>query len=124
MLGMDFAMGFRFKKSINLGGGTRLNISKSGIGASTGIKGARIGIGPKGVRKTASIPGTGISHVKESRFKSQDKLAAGGRGWIVGIIIGLICAAISPPLGIVIILASVAVHFLFKGKQQDEVSEE
>jgi hypothetical protein len=34
-------MGFRFRKSINLGGGFRVNLSKSGIGYSFGTKGMR-----------------------------------------------------------------------------------
>lgn len=41
-------MGIFLKKSIKLGKHSRLNISKSGIGISTGIKGARIGINSKG----------------------------------------------------------------------------
>lgn len=32
-------MGFRYRKSINLGGGLRINLSKSGIGYSWGVKG-------------------------------------------------------------------------------------
>lgn len=35
-------MGFRFRKSINMGGGFRLNLSKSGVGYSWGTKGFRI----------------------------------------------------------------------------------
>jgi TM2 domain-containing membrane protein YozV len=55
-------MPFRFRKSINLGGGVRLNLSKSGIGMSAGVKGFRVGIGPRGGRISASIPGTGIGY--------------------------------------------------------------
>lgn len=59
-------MGFRYRKSLNLGCGFRINISKSGIGYSWGIKGYRITKTAKGnVRRTASIPGTGISYVEE-----------------------------------------------------------
>lgn len=59
-------MGFRFRKSINLGGGTRINLSKSGIGVSTGVKGFRVSRNSSGrSRVTASLPGTGISYVKE-----------------------------------------------------------
>lgn len=59
-------MGFRYRKSINLGGGFRINLSKSGVGYSWGTKGFRITKTAKGtVRKTVSIPGTGISHVEE-----------------------------------------------------------
>lgn len=41
-------MGFYFRKSVNLGG-LRFNLSKSGIGVSTGFKGFRIGSGPRGI---------------------------------------------------------------------------
>lgn len=40
-------MGFYFRKSVNFGG-LRFNFSKSGVGVSTGIKGFRIGKGPRG----------------------------------------------------------------------------
>ena len=40
-------MGFYFRKSVNLGG-LRFNFSKSGVGVSTGVKGFRIGNGPRG----------------------------------------------------------------------------
>lgn len=60
-------MGFRFRKSINVGGGFRINMSKSGIGYSWGFPGYRITKTANGrVRKTASIPRTGISYVSES----------------------------------------------------------
>lgn len=63
-------MGFRFRKSINLGGGFRINLSKSGVGYSWGTKGYRITKTAKGsVRTTASIPGTGISYVEETSRK-------------------------------------------------------
>ncbi len=40
-------MGFYFKKSISFGG-VRLNFSKSGIGASVGVRRFRLGTGPRG----------------------------------------------------------------------------
>lgn len=61
-------MGFRYRKSINLGGGFKVNISKSGIGYSWGVKGYRITKTARGtVRRTVSIPGTGIAFVDETR---------------------------------------------------------
>lgn len=67
-------MGFRFRKSINLGGGFRVNISKSGIGYSWGVKGYRITKTANGrTRRTTSIPGTGISHVTEKSNGKQRK---------------------------------------------------
>lgn len=69
-------MGMRFRKSINLGGGARVNISKSGIGGSIGGKGYRYTKKANGgTRNTVSIPGTGISYVKESGSKSKKKSA-------------------------------------------------
>ena len=63
-------MGFRYRKSINLGGGFRINISKSGIGYSYGVKGFRKTKTARGTtRTTYSIPGTGLSYVQEEGRK-------------------------------------------------------
>lgn len=60
-------MGLKNRKSINLGGGYRINISKSGIGYSLGTEGYRITKTAKGAaRRTSSVPGTGISDVYET----------------------------------------------------------
>lgn len=60
-------MGLRMRKSINLGGGFKINLSKSGIGYSWGIPGYRVTRTAKGTtRHTYSIPGTGLSYVDES----------------------------------------------------------
>ena len=65
-------MGFRFRKSINLGGGLKLNLSKSGVGASWGIPGFRVTKKANGgTRTTVSLPGTGISYVKEKGKKKK-----------------------------------------------------
>ncbi|WP_063795545.1 DUF4236 domain-containing protein [Paenibacillus sp. Soil750] len=55
-------MGFRYRKSINIGG-LRINASKSGLGASVGVKGLRVTKRVDGrTELTASIPGTGVSY--------------------------------------------------------------
>jgi hypothetical protein len=52
--------GLRFQKRIKLFGGTRLNLSKSGIGISTGVRGTRFGIDAKGRSYSSlGLPGTG-----------------------------------------------------------------
>lgn len=62
-------MGFRYRKSINLGLGFRVNFSKSGIGYSWGIPGHRITKTADGkIRETYSIIGTGISYVDEKKL--------------------------------------------------------
>lgn len=64
-------MGFRFRKSVNFGP-LRVNLSKSGVGYSVGGKGFRVTKKANGgVRTTASIPGTGISYVKETSGRSR-----------------------------------------------------
>ena len=60
-------MGLRFNKRIKIAKGVNLNLSKSGIGVSAGVKGARVGVGPCGTRVTTSIPGTGISNEWRSK---------------------------------------------------------
>ena len=58
-------MGVRFRKSIKAGP-VRVNLSKSGVGYSVGGKGFRVTKKANGgVRTTTSIPGTGISYVKD-----------------------------------------------------------
>ena len=67
-------MGFRFRKSVNLGKGLRINFSKSGVGFSFGVPGFRITKkADGGVRETFSIPGTGISYVNESKKPAKSK---------------------------------------------------
>ena len=70
-------MGLRFRKSLNLGKHFRINVSKSGIGFSYGIKGYRHTKLANGrSRNTFSIPNTGISYVSDSKshhHKSQSK---------------------------------------------------
>lgn len=67
-------MGIRYRKSINLGGGFRVNISKSGIGYSWGVPGYRITKTSKGkVRRTYSVPRTGISYTSESSGKTRNE---------------------------------------------------
>lgn len=63
-------MGLRLRKSINLGGGIRLNLSKSGVGVSFGVKGARVSLGPRGIRTSVGIPGTGIYYSTEQSLRS------------------------------------------------------
>lgn len=71
-------MGLRFRKSIKLGKLFKLNLSKSGIGVSTGIKGLRFGVSPTGRKTfTAGIPGTGVYYQKT--FGSGKKKSLGSK---------------------------------------------
>ncbi|NLG87185.1 MAG: DUF4236 domain-containing protein [Firmicutes bacterium] len=57
-------MGWRFRRSIKIGKGTRINISKSGVGMSVGGKVLRAGVGPRGAYRTLRVPGTGLYHME------------------------------------------------------------
>ncbi len=59
-------MGFRFRKSIGLGPGVWLNISKRGPSSvSIGRRGSVLNIGRSGVRDTVGLPGTGLSYTTD-----------------------------------------------------------
>lgn len=54
---------FRLAKSVKLGKGVRLNLSKTGIGISAGVPGARYSVHSSGRRTTSvGVPGTGVSY--------------------------------------------------------------
>ena len=58
-------MGLRFRKSFSIGP-LRINLSKSGIGFSLGVKGFRVSRSAKGKNTaTVSLPGTGLSYVQD-----------------------------------------------------------
>jgi hypothetical protein len=57
-------MGWRFRNSVKLLPGVRLNFSKSGISTSVGGPGATINFGKQGTRSTLGFPGSGISYSK------------------------------------------------------------
>ena len=64
-------MGLRFRKTYGKGP-FRVTVSKSGVSYSAGVKGYRVTKRADGrVQRTASIPGTGISHIKTLRKPAQ-----------------------------------------------------
>jgi hypothetical protein len=50
----------RFRKSVNLGKGVKLNISKSGVSTSIGGKGVSLNTGSRGTYLNTGLPGTGL----------------------------------------------------------------
>lgn len=56
-------MGFRFRKSVKIIPGVRLNFSKSGVSTTLGGRGASLNIkhGRK-TKMTVGVPGTGLSY--------------------------------------------------------------
>ena len=66
-MGVDFRMGFRFRRSFKIAPGFRMNVSKSGVSTSVGRRGASFTIGPRGTRSTVGLPGTGLSYTEQTR---------------------------------------------------------
>lgn len=55
-------MGIRFRKSIKLAPGVKLNLGKKGASLTLGGKYGRVTTGTKGVTMSASVPGTGLGY--------------------------------------------------------------
>jgi len=69
-------MAIRFRRSVRILPGLRMNFSGSGIGLSIGVPGARVTVGPSGVYRHLSIPGTGIYSRERIRLKDTRARAA------------------------------------------------
>lgn len=55
-------MALRFRKSVKLMPGLRINLSAKGASLTMGPRGSSFNLGKRGLRYTASLPGTGISY--------------------------------------------------------------
>lgn len=55
-------MAFRFRRSIKIAPGVRVNLSKSGGSLSVGERGATLNAGKRGVYTTIGYPGIGLSY--------------------------------------------------------------
>jgi Protein of unknown function (DUF4236)/Bacterial SH3 domain len=92
-------MGFRFRRSVRLLPGIRLNFGLRGISTSVGGKGFTLNFSKRGVRSTVGIPGTGISYSEmltrnaEAPVQEPAAAAAGssfGWGTVVFIVVAVV----------------------------------
>lgn len=67
-------MGFRFYRRIKILPGVRINLSRSGISTSIGVRGAHVTRGKTGTRTTVGLPGSGLSytHLEKPRQTAAD----------------------------------------------------
>lgn len=69
-------MGLKFRKSIKLSKGVKLNLNKKSVGVSVGGKGAHLSVNSKGRKSaTVGIPGTGLSYTTSSQSKKKSSNA-------------------------------------------------
>lgn len=66
-------MGMRFRKSVSLGKGIRVNFSGSGVGLSLGRRGASVSLGKRGAFLNLGIPGSGLSYRTKIGGSSKEK---------------------------------------------------
>ena len=55
-------MGWRFRRTVRLLPGVRLNISRRGVSTTIGVRGASVNIGKTGTYVNLGLPGTGLSY--------------------------------------------------------------
>lgn len=70
-------MGFRFRRSIKLLPGLRINLSKTGVSTSIGRPGATINIGRGKVKATVGLPGSGLSYNETSKLGDDERASEG-----------------------------------------------
>lgn len=113
-------MGLRFRKSIG-NKFFRVNVSKSGIGYSAGVKGARITKTAKGTtRTTVGIPGTGLGYVSETSNSSKHNQQATANqqqkeksGCLITALLGIVLTIVLLPFKLLIAM----VKSIFKGNK-------
>ena len=68
-------MGFRYRKTIKIVPGVKLNLSKSGVSTSIGRAGATVNIGHGRVKSTVGLPGSGMSYSKSTSTRTNNVAA-------------------------------------------------
>jgi Protein of unknown function (DUF4236) len=83
-------MAFRFRRSIKIFPGIRLNFGKRGVLTSVGVRGTHVTFGKTGTRTTVGLPGSGLSftHLDKQRRErlvalapSLNSSASPGKDW-------------------------------------------
>ena len=84
-------MSLRFRRSIRVLPGVRLNLGLHGAGLSVGPRGLHVGVNRRGMYTSAGIPGTGIYAVHHVR--TGDAHLVSGSASIIGFLVGavLVC---------------------------------
>jgi tetratricopeptide (TPR) repeat protein len=72
-------MAFRYRKSIKIMPGVKLNLSKTGVSTSIGRRGATVNLGRGRVKSTIGVPGTGMSYSKSTSKNTNTRNAAAVR---------------------------------------------
>lgn len=71
-------MALRFRRTVKIAPGVRLNLTKTGISARVGPRGAGVTMGTSGTTVSAGLPGTGL-HVSPKVTKKPHAITKGTR---------------------------------------------
>ena len=71
-------MPFRFRRSIRIAPGIRLNLGRRGVSASAGGREGHISVGTRGARATATVPGTRLSYTTSAGRRRRSPHATWG----------------------------------------------
>lgn len=97
-------MGVRFRKSVKIAPGVKLNVGKSSAGVSFGGKGSHLSMNTSGrITTSAGVPGTGVSYVNQTGGSQKKKPRASG---VIAVIL--------------IIFSVFAISSIFSGKDSKE----
>jgi len=83
-------MGLRFRKSLKLFPGVKLNFSKSGVSTSIGGKGLTVNLRGNKTTTTVGAPGTGISYRSTSTASAGASTSGRWLGWALIIFVALL----------------------------------
>lgn len=78
-------MPLRFRRTIRILPGLRLNASKSGLSVSAGRRGANVTVGHGKMRGTVGLPGTGLSYTTTTATTSKRR-----QGGILQVLLGIV----------------------------------
>ncbi|EBA00904.1 DUF4236 domain-containing protein [Marinobacter sp. ELB17] len=70
-------MAFRFRRTVSIFPGVRINLGKRGVSVSAGVRGANVTLGRNGLYGNVGIPGSGMSYRK--RLLKLNKTGSEGR---------------------------------------------
>ena len=103
---MGGTVGFRFRRSLSIFPGLRINLSGSGVSTSIGGRGATLNFSKRGVRGTVGLPGTGLSYSEnlsalargETAASPQSPLKSGSGGGVMLAVIAVVVMVIGGSL--------------------------
>ena len=102
-------MGWRFRKSVRILPGVRLNFGKGGLTSSTiGGRWFKTNVGGRGVKHTVSVPGTGVSYQTDTGPAAPATRRTGSRpnggSWLLVLLAVLLALILLAVIGVGILV--------------------